>query len=204
MRCWTTAECLKVHLLLHLSQAQLKILIILIVILANRVLKLYSHSSCQLLLSFSSCQIIYQDIAPPSSHGIFIPPAIVVPPSHCSPCGSCTSTLLFRPPHANATIVLLGDLAGPQLAASSSLWIILYANSRVLSIAKANQARKIVECQGHSDSQSIIFRVSTATSSSLQVGKLHCSSILNKIKISDTSPASHTNSILVISCIAKN
>jgi hypothetical protein len=128
MRCWTTAKCLKVRLLLCLLQAQLKIRVIPIVILANRVFKLSSHSSCQLLLSFSSCQIIYQDIAPPFSYGIFIPPVIVIPPSHCSPCSGCPSTLLFRPPHADATVVLLGDLAGPQLAATPITLIIVVDN----------------------------------------------------------------------------
>jgi hypothetical protein len=128
MKFWTTANCLKVCLLLHLLQAQLKILVIPIIILTKRVLKLSSHSSCQLLLSFSSCQIIYQDIVPPSSYGIFIPPAIVVPPSHCSPCGGCPSTLLFKPPHANSTVVLLGDLAGLQLAATPITLIIISDN----------------------------------------------------------------------------
>jgi hypothetical protein len=87
--------------------------------------------------------------------------------------------------------ILLDRNLPPLPLLSSLLLITLYANLRALSTTKANQARQIVECQGHPDSHFIIFWVSTATSSSLQVRKPHCSSILNKIKILDTSPASH-------------
>jgi hypothetical protein len=62
---------------------------------------------------------------PPPSSGLFITPANVVPPSHHSHVCDRPSTLLLSPPLANATVILLGDLAELQLAAAPIALIIV-------------------------------------------------------------------------------
>jgi hypothetical protein len=143
-------------------------------------------------LSSSFHQIIYQDSLPPLPLQYFYSPTIVALPSHCSPHGGHPSTLPFSPPHANATVILLEDLSGLQRAAAPITLIIavdyfVHKFKNVEYHYWTTKPGKLWSADGNSK----IFRVSKASSSSLQVGQHCCSSILNKIEIPDTSPASH-------------